>query len=39
MLNKIQNIYIKICLAILKNIDPYKKTCGRRCEAACVASK
>ena len=29
MLNKIQNIYIKICLAILKNIDPYKKTCGR----------
>ena len=29
MINKIQNIYTKICLAILKNIDPYKKLIGR----------
>ena len=29
MIDKIQNIYTKICLAILKNIDPYKKLIGR----------
>ena len=29
MIEKIQNIYTKICLAILKNIDPYKKLIGR----------
>ena len=28
-MDKIQNIYTKICLAILKNIDPYKKLIGR----------
>ncbi len=28
-MDKIQNIYTKICLAILKNIDPYKKIFGR----------
>jgi len=29
MIEKIQNIYTKICLAILKNIDPFKKLIGR----------
>ena len=29
MINKIHYIYIKICLAILKNIDPHKKLMGR----------
>ena len=29
MKNKIHYIYIKICLAILKNIDPHKKMIGR----------
>jgi hypothetical protein len=29
MINKIQNIYIKICLSILKVVDPYKKPIGR----------
>ena len=29
MIDKIQNIYTKICLAILKNIDPFKKLIGR----------
>ena len=29
MMGNIQNIYTKICLAILKNIDPFKKLIGR----------
>jgi hypothetical protein len=29
MFNKIQNIYIKICLAIIKNVDIRKKCSGR----------
>ena len=29
MINKIQNIYIKICLSILKVVDPHKKPIGR----------
>ena len=29
MINKIQNIYIKICLLILKVVDPHKKSIGR----------
>ena len=29
MIEKIQNIYTKICLAILKNINPFKKLIGR----------
>ena len=28
-MDKIQNIYTKICLAILKNINPCKKLIGR----------